>query len=62
MVRRGGSENTRKNDVKCMQKLRKSRDLKTRFAIRGQGEGSEARRASARREKRAEMQVKLMKI
>ena len=62
MVRRGGSENTRKNDVKCMQKLRKSRDLKTHFAIRGQGEGLEETRASSRREKGTEMQVKLMKI
>ena len=61
MVRRGGSENTRKNDVKCMQKLRKSRDLKTRFAIRGQGEGSEERGTSARKEKRAKMQLKPMK-
>jgi len=32
------------------------------FTPCSQGEGSEARRASARREKRAKMQVKPMKI
>ena len=51
----------RRNAVKCMHKLRKSRDLKTRFVIRGQGEGSEERGTSARKEKRAKMQLKPMK-
>ena len=45
-----------------MQKTRKERNMQVDVLPRGQGEGSEARRASARREKGAEMQVKLMKI
>ena len=45
-----------------MQKTRKERNMQVEVLPRSQGEGSEARRASARREKRAEMQVKLKDI
>ena len=43
-------------------KNEKGRNMQVDVLPRGQGEGSEARRALARREKEAEMQVKLMKI
>ena len=45
-----------------MQKPRKQRNMQIDFVPHGQGAISEARRASARREKGAEMQVKLMEI
>ena len=44
-----------------MQKTRKERNMQVDVLPRGQGEGTEARGAAAREEKRAELQVKLKK-